>query len=164
MVNANEQFVIDALSTIDWFSNCGSMPENTEDIVIAKTHESIIKTINSTRWLNIKLDAQGDITTFLCNNYRNEYNLCWNPIIKEANALIEKSLLREIVDGLTLIGLNNDDVLNVVLSHVRLIIAANAWEKYIESPFFRRLLIVYQSGHLPCGWKGTPKEGKLIVY
>jgi len=163
MVNANEQFVIDVLSKINWFSNCGSVPENIENIVVAKTHDSVVKNITSTRWLNITLDAQGDITVFLCLNHREEYKN-WNAVIHETNALIEKYLLGKIVDGLTLIGLNNDDVLNVVLSHTRLIIAANAWEKYFESPFFHRLLLVYQAGHLPCGWKGTPKEGKLIVY
>jgi hypothetical protein len=32
------------------------------------------------------------------------------------------------------------------------------------SPFFERLLNIYQSGAWPCGWEGRYPEGKLIVY
>ena len=30
--------------------------------------------------------------------------------------------------------------------------------------FFLELLMVYEAGHFPCGWRGDWPDGKLIVY
>ena len=42
----------------------------------------------------------------------------------------------------------------------------SAWDKwgFDQNEFFDRMLKIYLSGHLPCGWSGEYPEGKFFVY
>ena len=40
----------------------------------------------------------------------------------------------------------------------------NFYSEYYKSDFFDKMLAIYLSGHLPCGWSGEYPEGRFFVY
>ena len=61
--------------------------------------------------------------------------------------------------------LNTRDVLNDVSFNILSITVIDAYKDIVSMPIlFCRILEVYETGWLPCGWRGSKETGKLIVY
>ncbi|PGC52826.1 hypothetical protein COM14_03595 [Bacillus pseudomycoides] len=39
-----------------------------------------------------------------------------------------------------------------------------SYEEYYKSAFYKEMLEIYLSGHIPCGWNGKYPEGNIFIY
>lgn len=66
---------------------------------------------------------------------------------------------------LTPLGCNTPYVTNDISFNVLSIAVIDAYKEQLPMPaFFQKMLEIYQSGHLICGWKGKKGDGHFIVY
>ena len=165
-MSINESF-INMLCQIPWFLNCGNAVPPYLGIK-AKNYKEALKSIKSTRWGNIILDNQSDLTSKLsirsCKGLGREYQE-WNSLVEEYKK--NYSLILEEKWEPRLIALDPDlkEVIGDVSFNILTLVMADAYRE-IEpvSDFFAKLLEIYKEGYLPCGWKGKKYDGSFIVY
>lgn len=146
----------------NWFDMCGIKEEFHFPVEYINRTKEIEKNINSIKWENKCLDEIGNLTSFLFQNHKEHYNRYWNEEIREIKktyipVVIEKITPKLSINGFPLCVL--DDIKMNLLS----IIMVEIYSDYYSSEFYDEMLIIYISGHLPCGWRGNI-DGKFIVY
>ncbi|MEM7347717.1 MAG: hypothetical protein AAF485_26085 [Chloroflexota bacterium] len=154
------------LENIDWFSQCGSSTslDLTPEIMQVKTWIQAVKSSKKRVWENIELEARNQLTLFLSQNHREQYQ-SWNEIL----AAHKKTIIEPIIEQRIRPYQVSNNLDESVVHSVRWdILGALMENSYIDCGhntfFFLELLTVYESGHFPCGWKGEWSEGKLIVF
>lgn len=158
---------IQMLLALPWFSACGEPVEVPGAMAVKNTKEAL-KGISSVRWENIILEYRGDFTTDLCLlsiRSQEKPDRQWNPLaveFKEAHLPALEALWQKALEPL---GLWEKPVIDDLRFCVLGIAVIDAYKDLLETPeFFRRLLALYQSGRLPCGWKGKKDKGCFLVY
>lgn len=121
----------------------------------------MLKKVNST-WDNVRLQIRNQLTSTLHENWREEYRQ-WNNITMEAKLLLKEGVLRNISTFIQENKLNNCiyesvewDLLTALMEY--------AYSTYVKPGFHTELLEIYNSGHIPCGWKGKWPQGSLLVF
>ncbi len=157
--------ITDRIKSINWFSNCGNETLLNTDFKIRSivSWREAKKHYTNNAWEEKTLEERNKLTSFLSNNYRNEYSN-WNNIVKEAKIFIEEEIVPKIkmVEekyelGETFLDCIKWDILGAIME--------NEFKKCKGVPFFSlKLLDIYEAGNFPCGWDGTVTEGMLIVY
>ena len=97
------------------------------------------------------------------NWHKIEYNKNWNVLAGE----VRSEVIPQIIDKIEeCVKKNNlpDSVIKYIKSNLIIILITDAYSDYYVSEFYRRLLKIYTSGHLPCGWEGNYPSGKIIVF
>lgn len=154
------------LKNIDWFSQCGK-PVCLDLTVQTKQvggWDEAISACKSLEWENVQLEAQNQLTLFLHNHDRANYQN-WNHIVaahKEStvNPLTRKKLTPfQTQHGLdiTLVHSVQWDVLGALMEDSYLNSGHSAF-------FFLEMLLIYEAGHVPCGWHGQWPSGTLVIY
>ena len=156
---------LDEIRSFPWLAKIGETPQ--ADLPFSAHPASDlaagIESLCALEWENFTLEARNRLTDDLRQRARQRYNQ-WNEVTQEAKAKLVTPLAEKVwrpkVSDLGVSGLVVDDlqwnVLAAVMEH------AYREESRIE-PFFKRLLVVYQNGHLPCGWEGGWPAGRLII-
>ena len=72
-------------------------------------------------------------------------------------------VIQEIKSALNQIGLNESVLPNVQWDILSLFMASY-YSDYYSDEFYEKMLRIYLSGHMPCGWTGGLKDGKFLVY
>ena len=162
----NEQ-LIEKLYKIPWFSNCGKEP-SLQYVIQVDSKKQITKKITSIRWKNMIINNQGDITEKLCirscKGIGNEYQE-WNDLINTFQNNYYSKLKEQWEAELRRMDLNREEVIEDISSNIRAIVMANVYREIVPIPeFFVQLLEIYESGYLPCGWKGKKDKGVFIIY
>jgi len=152
------------LLNCNWFGNCGTR-ESIDfgfEVSLVTNEKEMKKNIISLKWENVCLEENGNLTSFLYQNHKNEYNKYWNSEIE----LIKKEYLPSILDKI--IEKNKKRLLIEILDDVKMniifILMADFYSEFYKADFFITLLEIYLSGHLPCGWNGSYPEGKIMIY
>lgn len=159
-----DEKLMDALYSIDWFSNCGKAAavENAEAVA---SLSKLKRSIRSIGYENAVLDRQGDFTAALCASYREEYNKWWNVLAGRFKAERLPKLLEMWENALAPLGLNEKYIINDISFNVLNIAVIDAYKEQLPTPdFFKAMLAVYRSGRLICGWTGSREKGKFLVY
>ena len=158
---------INKMLELPWFSACGQ-PCRIPDVMAVKNAREALKGISSARWENTFLDYRGDFTTALCLlsiRTQGKQDQQWNPLalaFKEDHLPALEPLWQKALEPL---GLWEKEVIDDLRFVILGIAVIDAYKDLLETPeFFRRLLAVYEAGHLPCGWKGKKDKGCLLVY
>ena len=61
--------------------------------------------------------------------------------------------------------LNTKEIINMVRFCVLHIVMADAYRSIVPvDAFSEKLLKIYESGHLPCGWSGKKDKGTFYIY
>lgn len=159
--------LIEKLRSISWFCNCGT-PWPFDWAVSVASMKEALKAISSSKWENIILGAQGDVTEQLSirsiKGLGREYQE-WNRLVEDLKKRYMPQFQKQWRTALEPSGLDRADVLNDISFNVLSIVMTDAYKELVPvPPLFLRLLEVYEAGHLPCGWKGAVKTGKIIVY
>lgn len=58
----------------------------------------------------------------------------------------------------------SNDFLVVIRFHLLAIFMSDIYSTFYSDEFFDKLLEVYLSGHLPCGWHGKYPSRELMVF
>lgn len=155
------------LLELPWFSNCGQ-PCQLPGALAVKSPKEAMKGISSARWENLFLDRRGDFTTALCLlsiHSQEKPDRQWNPLAQEFKEKYLPALEPLWQKALEPLGLWEKPVLDDLRFVLLGIAVIDAYKEIIETPeFFRQLLTLYQTGHLPCGWKGKKEQGCFLVY
>jgi hypothetical protein len=157
------------LLALDWFSRCGI--ESSDDLPFpVKRLSSVADAIASGQsdlWIDAKTEAQGDLTAYLAKNHSESYGGHWNRLMKASHARIEKEVMPKVNESLTRISAEALSA-PILLDLSRIAVCSAYSKRFRRVPdFFQRLLVVYERGHLPCGWSGSLDswpEGKLVIY
>ncbi len=157
------------LAAIDWFSRCGSEPVQTlpfqfqraSDIAAAITHA------RGLAWRDAGTAAQGDLTGFLAKHHYECYAGHWNRLGDAVEDRMQREIMPTVKEALA--NLSAEVLSDLVLLDLNRIAIHSAYSKRFKRlpDFFQRLLVVYERGHLPCGWIGDLDlwpEGELLIY
>lgn len=159
--------LIERLEQIPWFSCCGN-PVSFSWALSAGSPSAALKAISSVRWENMVLDQRGDFTEQL--SIRAAKGLGheereWNKLVGEFKEKYLPGLRDQWEKGLDWIALNRKEVLDDIAFNILAIATLDAYKDILPMPqFFQRMLEIYQSGFLPCGWKGTKEKGCFVVF
>lgn len=154
---------LDKIDSCAWLENCGDGSFERFEVVVVKDKEKAIKNITSTKWGNICLEARGDFTEYLFFNHRESYEKDWNNEVDYIKQEYWNKMSDTISARLAAKGIPGE-VLALVASNVVCLFMANFYSECYTSEFYVQMLEIYLSGHLPCGWSGSKKRGKFMVY
>jgi len=155
---------LDKIDSCAWFENCGDGSFDRFEVVVVKDKEKAIKNITSTKWENVYMEQQGNLTEYLFINHRDLYSESWNREIQHIKQEYLGKLLDLFVPVLENKGLTGKKIVDNVRYNIMLLFMASFYSEYYSSEFFEQMLEIYLSGHLPCGWSGSKKSGKFMVY
>ena len=155
---------IEAINSCPWLKNCGvcSCLELGFEIVLIPDRQEVVKRIAERKWEDLCLRKQGDLTAFLCVHCKDEYQQ-WNNIVDIVKEKYMDPVIQEIKSALNQIGLNESVLPNVQWDILSLFMASY-YSDYYSDEFYEKMLRIYLSGHMPCGWTGGLKDGKFLVY
>ncbi|KQO01110.1 hypothetical protein [Paenibacillus sp. Leaf72] len=158
-----KEFYDEQIAEIAWFSKCGEGADFTlhYEYSCLNNWREAEKSLNS-RWDNFKLEIRNGLTVALHKEHLDAYRQ-WNSITIEAKKLLKNGVLNDI----SLYAKNNhlnESVYESVEWDLLAAMMEHAYSPYIKPGFYTQLLKVYQSGHIPCGWKGKWPEGQLLVF
>ncbi len=162
-----DECFIEKLQSIPWFSKCGT-PSPFEWAVSVTSAKDVIRRITSQKWENMILDTQGSVTEQLSvrsiKGHGRGYQE-WNNLVLDFKKRYIPQFKERWEVALASSGLDTTDVLNDISFNILSITVIDAYKAIVPTPsFFLQLLDVYESGYLPCGWKGTANTGKLLIY
>ena len=148
------------LLNINWFSEIGKPFSDTGYSLANSLMEAEIY-LASAEWENVTLEESNKISSYLSVKHTIIFQ-DWNNLIKESKAFFEKELLTIIphlssFDNTLLYQCLEWDIIHYLVE--------DAYEKNLKEPFFfGKLISIYESGHIPCGWAGKWPKGQMIVY
>lgn len=154
---------INKIMNCQWLQMCGIKEDFEYDIEYAKSKKEIEKKINSLAWENMCLERAGDFTAYLHVNHKTEFNQYWNNEVR----IVKSEYMPEIIDKITQALLNKDlslDILEDMKMNIVTLFMLEFFSEYYSSDFFERMLRIYLSGHLPCGWAGKYPKGRFLIY
>jgi hypothetical protein len=158
--------VAERVRAIDWFSHCGEPLDLdlTMEVEQVRSWSKAMKACASQTWENAELGAQNQLTLWLHNNDRENYQE-WNKLVEQFKAEVVNPLTEE-----KWVPFQQKHGLGITLVHSVQwnILSALMENAYLGSGhrcfFFRELLWVYEAGHFPCGWRGEWPQGKLVIF
>jgi len=151
---------------IAWFSNCGSplSADLSMEIEVVNSWSAAMRECESANWETATLEARNQLTRFLSKHHRDKYRN-WNLITGEHKESLVNPLIEQHIRPFQEAHSLSDSLPNSVQWNL---LAALMERSYIEYNhgcfFFHELLVVYESGHCPCGWHGEWPNGSLVVY
>jgi hypothetical protein len=154
------------LRAIDWFSRCGEPQSLTLSMPTVQVSDwpDAVASCTDGVWENVELEAQNDLTLWLHQKDRENYQR-WNELVGEFKASVINPLTEQRWEPY-----RRQHALDIaVVQSVQWDAAGALMENaYLGSGhrcfFFLELLQVYEAGQFPCGWIGDWPQGKLVVY
>ncbi|TKI53408.1 hypothetical protein FC756_23975 [Lysinibacillus mangiferihumi] len=157
------QVINERIKKIKFFSMCGkkSTIHTHFNYQFVNNWSDAEKNCND-KWDNLKLEARNKITSYLHENWPEKYRE-WNAVTLEAKGLLKEDVL---LRGFQFIKDNDldENIYESIEWDLLSVIMESYYEPYVGVGFYTELLKVYESGHIPCGWKGKWPEGKLLIY
>jgi hypothetical protein len=154
---------------ISWFSKCGMASEVVFpfDVEVVKDSGSAKAELQSELWIDVRTQAQGDLTGYLAKTRMDLYGGNWNRLAKLSRERVEKEIGPDISS--TLRRMELDEIRPLIVSDlVRISLHATFQKKVKGTPsFLRDLLSIYQQGLIPCGWSHPVTawpEGRFKVF
>lgn len=159
-----DEQVVKRLLNCDWLSNCGRTDVEIPGVQCEwVTKNEAFKKISGLKWENTCLEGQNEVTRYLFLNHNEEYNRKWNErveYIKETYVPVVEKNVREKLKQYEF----SEEILTDIRFNVIGILVVSSYKEYYHSVFFEKLLDIYTSGHLPCGWHGRYPKGVIMVY
>jgi len=154
------------IASIDWFANCGNdiTVDLTMPIRLVESWSVAVAEAERPEWENTELEAQNQLSVWLHHNARNDFQK-WNDLVQQHKSKVLTPLIDTTIAALQA----RLPAAQVLVPSVQWdILGAMMENSYIHlrhpAVFFLELLMVYESGHFPCGWDGDWPDGKLLVY
>ncbi len=157
------------LAGIDWLRNCGLGPMNFPfPVTWSEELNNALASMMSEAWGDVKTEAQGDLTGYLAKHHYDRYGGYWNRLARASRDKVKNEIIPQVDVVIASRGFPMDLSDIILLDLNRIALELTYRKQYSKVPaFFERLLVVYESGHLPCGWEGNLDNwpsGALIVF
>jgi len=151
---------VDRLQNIPWFVNIGR-GGYLNDIKNITAESDFISHITSAHWEDVTLQASNVITGYLEKRQSSKYQ-CFNGLVRKAKEIIDIEIMPIIKNPTTL---DDDILINNVKWDLVSFLAEETYKAYLPNErFFERLTVIYENGHIPCGWEGQWPSGRLVIY
>ena len=158
--------MIKILENIEYFSNCKrkTVPNIKYEYEFV-TEKKMIKSLEGTKWGNLRLEIVNELTGFLFINYNEIYCREYNKLID----LIKTQYLSKIetmyTDNLNKVFGNAKELVKSRIQwDILHIIVADTFKNYFNMEFYYVLLEVYKNGQFPCGWHGKYPYGSIMIF
>lgn len=156
------------MTCIDWFRRCGlGLATNLHmHARFAPNIAAAITSAHGSEWKWVGTEAQGDLTAYLASKHSAEY--CdWNRLGDNIEEHLKLKVMPAVNAALTSLGA--ESLSDTVLLDLTRIALWSSYKKHFRNvpDFFRMLFIIYDCGHLPCGWDGEIEswpEGRFVIY
>lgn len=147
-----------------WLENCGRNENINYDFKVMQVNKKeALKRIVSLKWRNTCLDAHNDLTGYLFLNHRNEYESYWNKQVEKLHAEYYPQIEALIRPKAEEMGLSEEFIADIRMNFID-IMMNHYYSEYFEEEFLNRLMVIYLSGHIPCGITGNRKNGTIMIY
>jgi hypothetical protein len=151
---------VDRLQNIPWFVNIGR-GGYLNDIKNITAESYFISHITSVDWEDVTLQAGNAINGYLSKRQSLKYHY-WNGLVRKAKEIIDIEIIPIIKNPTTLY---DDILINNVKWDLVSFLAEETYKAYLPNErFFERLTVIYENGHIPCGWEGQWPSGRLVIY
>ncbi|CAM3682334.1 MULTISPECIES: hypothetical protein [Yersinia] len=148
------------LLNINWLSDIGNKI-SVSDVILAMSLNEAGNYLSDPEWENVTLEESNEISGYLATKYTAIFQ-DWNDVAKEAKLFFTNDIKPKIP--------NLNDFDNTLLHQyiewdvIHYLIEDFYSEKLKTPLFFNKLVSIYESGHIPCGWVGSWPKGQLVVY
>ncbi|CNF23360.1 Uncharacterised protein [Yersinia nurmii] len=148
------------LLNINWLSDVGNKI-SVSDVILAMSLNEAGNYLSDPEWENVTLEESNEISGYLATKYTAIFQ-DWNEVAKEAKLFFTNDIKPKIP--------NLNDFDNTLLHQciewdiIQYLIEDFYSEKLKTPLFFNKLVSIYESGHIPCGWVGSWPKGQLVVY
>jgi hypothetical protein len=164
------QDTIERIKKIKWCESCGqSVPKkfyNPNEFMLFKrvrSWEAAETHYSDNHWVRIQAYPVNGLYNNLQFYHKEELSV-YNDIIDKLNAVVDSEIEPELVKIQQAHGLSKDFIGSVRRDIVGMVIEEH-FKKYVPTPFYQKIIDLYEAGHLPCGWDGEkPLVGTLIVF
>ncbi|WP_353613691.1 hypothetical protein [Mangrovibacter phragmitis] len=154
------QQALDRISNIDWFVNIGKVHNISDVLTEIDAHEAALK-LSDPEWEDTTLEASNSISAFLSLKYPKLFE-DWNEVAQEAKVFFDVKIAKSI-SGIP--GFDDELLIQCVSWDVIHYLIEDYYKDSLRGElFFDKLIYIYESGHLPCGWEGTWPSGSLVIY
>lgn len=161
--------VYQKMRAVNWFSQCGLEPSNELPFQFQRATDvdAAIASACASGWRDAGTAAQGELTRYLAKTDYGVYGTNWNRLARDSRERMEKEVMPGVREALA--GIAAEVLSDVVLLDLNRIAIRSAFSKQFRRipDFYQGLLVVYENGHLPCGWIGNLDlwpNGELVVY
>ena len=159
----NYDKLYDKLMNCNWFEKCGSKETKFEgfDYIWAKNIADVEKNINSTKWENTCIEEMNEISACL-SEFQDLLDL-WNEQVENTKKNYIPTIINIVKSSAEKYSLP-ESVCKDVQWNILMCFICDFYSEQYNSEFYNRLLEIYLSGHLPCGYKGRFQKGSIIIY
>lgn len=156
-----KQEFIDRLMSCDWFCNCGDKIFDQFEVVIEENRKKAIAYLSSSVWEGICLEKRGDLAFAIQKLPSGNNDYTWNNVVKEIQLSGHLGRVsKRIKAGLKKRDISSEEILVDARANVLSLFVANYFSEYYTDEFYGKMLQIYLSGHLPCGYE----HNKFRVY
>lgn len=153
--------LIAELAAFPWFKNCGRPPDGVSFATRPLNGwNEVRRAAADPAWTDSVEEAQGQLTSYLSDRWPEDHQARWNVLVREARPSVAATAgaaaqaLAERHDlGQPFIDTVDWDVLHGVME--------TTYSSRNPPMFFRRLMVAYRAGHVPCG---LDDDGTVAVY
>lgn len=157
--------LVERLWAIDWFVNCGKPYkfDLTMTTVPVKTWPQAMKAHKTREWSNGILEARNQLGVFLFTHHRERRD--WGPTAKRLKKEVIFPLQAKVWEPFQKRNALDIKLIHSLQWNVLMALLEDHFRDTNHHCYFcHELLIVYEAGHLPCGWIGQWPEGQLVVF
>jgi len=149
----------DRLLKVNWFANLGK-EINMPDVTLALSLKEAENYLSAPEWEDLTLDRSNEISGYLATKHITLFQ-DWNDIAKESKLFFNNNI-KPVIPHLD--GFDNTLLHQCIEWDVIHFLIEDFYSgKLNNSFFFNKLISVYESGHIPCGWLGNWPEGNLVA-
>ncbi|MFG1175847.1 hypothetical protein AAFN90_20105 [Erwiniaceae bacterium CAU 1747] len=148
------------LLNINWLSDIGNKI-SVSDVILAMSLNEAENYFSDPEWESVTLEESNEISGYLATKYTTIFQ-DWNDVAKEAKLFFTNDIKPKIphlndFDNTLLHQCIEWDVIHYLIE--------DFYSEKLKAPlFFNKLVSIYESGHIPCGWVGSWPKGQLVVY
>ncbi|CNK32776.1 Uncharacterised protein [Yersinia aldovae] len=148
------------LLNINWLSDLGNKI-SVSDVILAMSLNEAENYLSDPEWENVTLEKSNEISGYLATKHTAIFQ-DWNDVAKEAKLFFTNDIKPKIphlndFDNTLLHQCIEWDVIHYLIEYF--------YSEKLKAPlFFNKLVSIYESGHIPCGWVGNWPKGQLVIY
>lgn len=154
---------LDNLARTRLFANVGQPPPSGFDVKLVESWRDVFDPERSTHFENVRLAAQGTLTTYL-SNFHSERDQMWNQLVREMRPEVA-AIVNPACEALSATRAVNVNKL-AAMTRSACVSVCMEYEYADLRPvgFFHRLGELYLLGRCPCGMQGEYPTGILEIY